>query len=268
MENQEYPDHTLPSEYSQPSIAHQSIASPSEVRLFKDPARLTGILKTLLFLSIILSGIAVWSGYLERVFLNKVNSGYYDSEKAAVADAERSDFRQGVVGLSQVGISIASLVFFWIWVHRANSNVRSLGATGLQFTPGWSVGWYFIPIANLWKPYQAMKEIFKASKSPRHWFSQNVGTVVQLWWIFWIISGACAQISLRSSLNAESIDELLISNRITLLSDIIDIPSAILSLLLVSSVFQMQMSHIAAPEQQASQSTTDMLTVRNDLNDR
>src|SRR5207245_6095156 len=83
---------------------------------------------------------------------------------------------------------IATGVPFLMWIYRGNLNVRALGAEGMTFTPGWSVGWYFVPIAHLWKPYQAMKEIWKATQNPHAWATQEVGPVVIRWWTLWLLS--------------------------------------------------------------------------------
>ena len=50
------------------------------------------------------------------------------------------------------GLSIA--IFCW-WLYRAASATRTLGAEGTEFTPGWTVGWVFVPIANVFMPYRA-----------------------------------------------------------------------------------------------------------------
>jgi hypothetical protein len=78
-------------------------------------------------------------------------------------EVDVSDF-QGIIAILQLVNLVVLIVLFCIWIYRANSNARQLGATDMQFSPGWSVGWYFIPIANLWKPYQAMCEIWRASR--------------------------------------------------------------------------------------------------------
>ena len=54
---------------------------------------------------------------------------------------------------------ITAVVLYCIWIHRANRNARALGTQGMRFTPGWCVGWWFIPFMNLYKPYQAVSEI-------------------------------------------------------------------------------------------------------------
>ena len=42
-----------------------------------------------------------------------------------------------------------------------------------SFTPGWSVGWFFVPIMNPWKPFQAMREIWQASAEPGNGFDKE-----------------------------------------------------------------------------------------------
>ncbi|MDE0511474.1 MAG: DUF4328 domain-containing protein [Gammaproteobacteria bacterium] len=59
--------------------------------------------------------------------------------------------------------------------------------SGIKFTPSWSVSWYFIPIANLWKPYQAIKEIWRTSVIPYNWSSQPVSSLLSWWWFSWIV---------------------------------------------------------------------------------
>jgi len=51
-------------------------------------------------------------------------------------------------------------VIFLRWIYRTNKNLHVLSSEHMTFSPGWSLGWYFIPVANLFKPYQAMKEIW------------------------------------------------------------------------------------------------------------
>ena len=46
-----------------------------------------------------------------------------------------------------------------------NCNVRALGANDLSISPGWSAGWFFVPFANLVKPFVAVREIWNASDS-------------------------------------------------------------------------------------------------------
>lgn len=56
----------------------------------------------------------------------------------------------------------------------------------MEFTPGWAVGWFFVPIANLFKPYQVVAEIYRASDpsaDPDYWSLAEVPRYLLLWWL-------------------------------------------------------------------------------------
>jgi len=112
------------------------------------------------------------------------------------------DLRMGEGEASQEGLTLVSIL--WIlarlviglgtpilvltWTHRANYNARQLGAADMRFTPGWAVGWHFIPIAWFWKPYQAMTEIWRTSVSPSDWGAVPVLPLLRWWWGLWIVT--------------------------------------------------------------------------------
>jgi hypothetical protein len=41
----------------------------------------------------------------------------------------------------------------------------------------------------LWKPYQAMKEIWKVSANPANWQNSPRGAILPWWWFCFIASG-------------------------------------------------------------------------------
>jgi len=71
-----------------------------------------------------------------------------------------SDLLTALVGIVQLVVFIILGVTFLRWIFQTNKNLRYLSSQPMEFTPGWSIGWYFVPFANLYKPYQAMKEIW------------------------------------------------------------------------------------------------------------
>ena len=94
---------------------------------------------------------------------------------------------------------VASAIAFLKWVYQANLNCRGFGAQGMRYTPGWSVVYYFIPFLNLFRPYQAMKEIWQVSTNPSDWKTQNDASLVNWWWALWLISGFVSFIMLKIS---------------------------------------------------------------------
>ena len=57
------------------------------------------------------------------------------------------------------GLLLCSGLVFLCWLYRAACNARALGARGMQVSPAWAVGGFFVPIIHLFLPYQAVKEI-------------------------------------------------------------------------------------------------------------
>lgn len=119
------------------------------------------------------------------------------------------DIAYGLVGLLTVPLSLLTAILFLVWVNRANKNARALGAQGMQFTPGWCVGWFFVPIMNLFKPFQAIREIFQASDpaaGPTNWHLKGSSGVVGLWWGLWLIGNVLGQIEFRLAWREEDLE--------------------------------------------------------------
>lgn len=105
---------------------------------------------------------------------------------------------QIVVGVLFLLSFLPTIVVFCVCINRLSHNVRALGARNMRFTPGWAVGYFFIPILNLFRPYQAVKEIELASSpdaGPEDWHRRNGSGLVGLWWTFWITSSVFDQIA-------------------------------------------------------------------------
>ena len=60
----------------------------------------------------------------------------------------------------------------------------------MLFTPGWCVGWFFVPIMNIFKPYQAIAELWKASHSGsvEEWQEMETPLYIKIWWGAWLVS--------------------------------------------------------------------------------
>lgn len=93
-----------------------------------------------------------------------------------------------VMSLAMTIAEIATLItaiVLMIWVYRAMTTARVLMPT-LTITPGWAVGWFFVPIASLWKPHVVMTEIMEGSGDKAVAYDQSGRRLVDLWWAAWI----------------------------------------------------------------------------------
>jgi heme/copper-type cytochrome/quinol oxidase subunit 2 len=192
--------------------------------------------------NIVIAVVALFSGTLELQLLTDLKEGVHASESQALAAAEASDARQQLVGVFQIVIFVVSGILILTWIYRANFNAHQLGGTRMEFTPGWSIGWYFIPFSNLWKPYQAMKEIWKASRNPQDWQIQGVSPLLPWWWLFWIVSEILGHASFRMTTSAEELDELVTANIVTLVADVAGIPLSLILLVIVGKICEMQVA--------------------------
>jgi hypothetical protein len=102
----------------------------------------------------------------------------------------------GGVGVLQLALFIGCVVLWCMWKMRAARNIRVFNDHPYEFTPGWAVGWYFVPFLNLVRPYQAMKEILLWSRSNDGQLVADT-SVVSGWWGAWIASNLLANFSSR-----------------------------------------------------------------------
>jgi hypothetical protein len=203
---------------------------------FRDPRPLSKFVTALLVMTLFWSLVAIWSGLLQLELLNRVSLG----QTIAPEVANANDTREHVFALVRVGLFIFTVVVFARWIYVVARNIRSLGADRLQFTPGWAVGYYFIPIVNLWRPYQAMKEIWKASHEPVHWQLQKGSFLLVSWWTFWIISCLIGQMAVRTATSAKTASDYIDATTFSIASDVIEIPLCLIALVLVLRLSRVQ----------------------------
>ena len=209
---------------------------------FKDPSRLMVWIKYLLVLQVVLAFVAIGSNLMEYQLLTDFQNGVYFSQEMAVADAEANDKRQQAIAFLYLGVFIVSGVLILKWIYQSNQNARHFGAKDMSFSPGWSIGFYFIPIVSLWKPYQAMKEIWQASQNPADWSVVKVSSILGIWWFFWIANSMVGQAVFRMSRRAEEIPEIMNVNLVSQASEIISIPLALITWLLIKNVSRAQLA--------------------------
>ena len=89
----------------------------------------------------------------------------------------------------------AAALCLLFWIFRANKNAAALSGLPLDHSPGWAVGWFFVPFANWWKPFEVMREIYKASRTPHEWRKAKRAAIVGWWWGVYLI-GSVASIGI------------------------------------------------------------------------
>ena len=123
-----------------------------------------------------------------------------------------------------------SAVFIGMWIYRAHASLSAAGLEGLEFSPGWSVGWFFVPIMSLFKPFQAMKELWNASCYASDHLNEDAPSLLTGWWATFLLGNFLANFGARIG-NA---------NGVTMLSAVVMITSAVLLLQIIKRVGEAQ----------------------------
>jgi eukaryotic-like serine/threonine-protein kinase len=89
--------------------------------------------------------------------------------------------------------SLAAIVGFLVWWYRAYSNLPGITGRPHRFGRGWSIGAWFIPIFNLWRPKQIGNDIWRsgdaAARGNAEWTGLPVSKLVHWWWALFLLSG-------------------------------------------------------------------------------
>ena len=225
-----------------PSKGHSSAIPKDSIVPFESGHSRAQWVSVFLAAIVILDIVAVWSDYVQVQLINRMIRGDFFT----MAEAFASDNRQAAIGFIYLVLFIITGILFLMWIHRAHRNLPSLGSTNLKYSPGWAVGWFFIPIFSLWKPYQVTTEIWKASDPTTNindstaWQKSPASSIVSSWWFLFIISAFIGNIVIRLYLRAETPSEILAASWWGLIMDAIDIPAAILAILVVRNIDERQ----------------------------
>lgn len=158
---------------------------------------------------------------------------------------------QALASTLSLPIRIYTAVFFLIWLNRANKNLTPLQAGYQEFSSGWAVGWWFIPLASLWKPFQVVREVWRESDpeiDPRDGggFLSGVASTssgapgyMVWWWVFWVVGNIASNIAGRT-LDTNRADLVQISGAVFLVNAIFNITAAILAIYVIRDITDRQ----------------------------
>jgi hypothetical protein len=147
----------------------------------------------------------------------------------------------GVTGLGLFVAMIACVILVGRWTYRVNANAHAL-SKDLTITPGWAVGWHFVPIANLFKPFQAMKEAWLASHYRGAWHGEPASALLGWWWGLWIVTNILSNVSLRMQMQSPE----LISDAVFTIDFIAAVLNVPLCLVLIRMMKQLSAAQLTA----------------------
>lgn len=183
--------------------------------------------------AIIASVLSIVATYRDIQLLEALQSGRTPSSETV----ESVEAMFAASGLALAATFLFAAITFCIWIHRASRCVEESRVGPMRFSAGWAVGWWFVPIMNLFRPYQVIAELWRATGDSVHlrdWTRDGVSALLGWWWGIYIASGVVAGIggSLDPTV-APTLDEAATYEWIWIAGDLVAIIAAILAIAVV-----------------------------------
>ena len=140
---------------------------------------------------------------------------------------------------------VATAVAFLGWLFQARVNLRAFGVRRPNYSRGWVVWGFLVPLVNLFRPYQVIREIWQASDPKSHdafnWRSLPVSKLLPAWWALFVGWGLLELMALLSNTGAGvNLAKLQLSRGLTTLADVCAAVSAFLACFVVARISNAQ----------------------------
>jgi hypothetical protein len=134
---------------------------------------------------------------------------------------------------------VGSAIVVGRWIYLAVANAHAI-SNEMTVTPGWAVGSYFVPILNLFKPFQGMKEAWLASHHRSNWHAEPTPGLLILWWTLWLATNILGNISFRLMLENEDGSLTGAIATLDILTSILDVPLCLVLIAMMNRVWRAQ----------------------------
>ena len=186
-------------------------------------------------LVILLFAQAMVLGVRALVLLNRIRVAgmIVRHEWVSQVRANRADaWVRGASGIWLL-LFVATIIVWCMWQHRSHLAARDL-VGGPDVSAAWAVGCWFVPIVNYFKPFQAMRELWRASEGTPAWRRQPTWPVLGWWWGAWL--GFNVLGALQNTTGGADLDAIRRSDVIGLISVTLGVVAALLAVQIVRQV--------------------------------
>lgn len=145
------------------------------------PRALRVTLALYLCLALCVAGAA--SALSQWHLLNQSMQGHPISSEVARANDGR---HLTIVAALAVMVLITAVLYF-NWLYNSVRNVLEVRGKAMRATPGWAIGYWFIPIVNFFRPYQTVVELWERSSEGIK--VKEIPPPIGLWWLTYLAGG-------------------------------------------------------------------------------
>jgi uncharacterized membrane protein len=209
-----------------------------EQHAFRDQRGLAKMCVVLLLLQSAVALFGVISAWWTYDLLSLASTGRSIGPEVLEADATRGM----IVALLSIFLYAIGAVAVLTWIYSASRHAHLAGVLEMTVTPGWAVGWYFVPFANLFMPFRAMREIEEASAAAVSQKERgSAGESLMLgWWGSWLAMNITTWVSFRIAGNASSVDDLRTAAMFDMISCVLMVSACLLLSALIGRIQSFQ----------------------------
>lgn len=195
----------------------------------------------LIFILLILEVVLLVLWYFQYDLVQSAIKGEEISSEAA----EVSDSIINIISILYTILFIVSAVTFLRWFVRAYQNLE-LFAKELLYNQKQALWAWFIPIMNLFRPYEIMRELYKETNKllvkyePTNAEKIATDNYLSLWWGLWIISNIVGNILLRFPFETTTLEGLTKFILVNIVSNLIGIPLCIVAAKIIKDYSSME----------------------------
>lgn len=214
---------------------------------YRPLASLATVVQVLLALDVLASLLVAGIDLQRRALVGRYREELQFLTTSAYQDLQDADrAAQSAATVSGV-LLVATIIVFLIWRYRVQANLSgALQVRGLEYTPGWAVGWWFVPFANLVKPKQAMNEAWVASDPTAPSYSVawrgKAPVILSIWWACWLLANLTVRFGGGST---DTPDGFRTSMLLSVASEGFTIAAAVLLIVIVRTISERQRQRAA-----------------------
>jgi hypothetical protein len=225
--------------YSPPAASIEVPAYPpiASTATFRSTMPLAKAITLILGIDIVAEVVSDVNAFVTIDVMGRVSAG------TPYEDAELSNIDTRNMGLAILSgvVAILAIVWFCMFMVRANRNARSFGSP-MSIRPGWAAGYFFVPIVSLWKPYQAMKEIWQGSDPDPNAksFLVAVPSLIGWWWALYILHNVGARLVWQMNKNLKVPKDFIAASWTEIVTSGLSIAAALLAIAVARAVARRQ----------------------------
>lgn len=192
--------------------------------VYESPAARAWIAIVVLALIIVADVVAIVSDVSEVRLLQRAQT-----ERISFLEADANDVRQAAVSAVQLVLFIGAAVAFIAWLHRMYRNAIALAPPNPRYAGWWTIGAWFVPIWNLFRPFQLVDDVRRSGEPRAGW----VPVLLWSWWVIWLGSLVLHNVSFTQSEQNETLEEAIGGSKWLAVADTVDAVAAGLALAVV-----------------------------------